>query len=326
MSKVTEVKVPGTDFVIKDDQVYKIEDKLDKSAPDGFQKHGLTKYPSLDVKDIVYAPYDEEAEVWDLGFTKESPCLSNLEESEASTVAKKLEEFIKKPFIAQKGGKESFLSQESENTFLDTFKIELQKDRIFDTKKPKDRLSLYLALLNKSLTPPNKESDPRYSTSSYVVVNREESVNKKQEIEFIKDKAISKFFFLLEQDRDQLIEMLKFSKAITMNFDNDMGLQSAFKRYIEKDNSKQNAEMFLDLVDEMSTDKGRDKLYIYSELKKAAEDMSNDNIVNKRGTYMIKGDTEMIEVGGSLQQAASFIQENKSAKGAFEKYFLEDED
>ena len=260
-----EIKVPGTQFVIKSNTLYTVLPKPDPNAPDGFKEHGTTKIIHPEVGNVVSAPFDIAMGVWDTGFYDYSPCLKNLDEKEAEKFVKQVNEVIVKPVEKIKG--EGVLDHKASNKFFDDFVISLYNKVAFNTADPLQLLGLYLAILGKELCPREHLGSPEFRDAAFQVVNKEKEFNAKEEIKINNTKAIGKFYTLLNSDKKKLDIILKYLGISSTVIQDENTFISVFTRFLEdKQDGYRNSKIFIDTLDKFSSKEGEEELYIYQTL------------------------------------------------------------
>lgn len=267
MSKF-EFQVPGTEFSIKSNTIYKVTSKVDPDAPDGFVEHKTTKVIHPDVTTSVGAPYDVGMEAWNTGFYPASPCLRGMSESEKTAIIKVLNEHIVKKVEAIKG--EGRLSHSKDNPFWDSFRIPLGTEVVFNTGNPIELMQLYLAILGKNLAPKELENHPNFKKAQFCVVNNEQAVSAKQEKDQEKLEANGLFYMLYQSDREKLFNILDYLNIVNSDKTDKATLSSAFMAHLEDKSPSgfQNSKIFIDTHNKFSTEAGEQELYIYGIIKK----------------------------------------------------------
>lgn len=308
MSKKEEFEftIPQTQFVLKSDSMYQIQPKSDASAPDGFKDNGTTKVISPDVGNTVYPPFDEEMKVWDTCFYKSSPSLRGMKDSEKEAYLKLVQEHIVKPVEELKG--EGVLSHQESNSFFDDFGVELKAYRVLNTADPLQRLGLYFAVLNRDLAPKEHSSNPMYSKAQYVIVNREEAVNIKQEREMQKNEAIGLFYVIQRQDKEKMYDLLDYLGIANSKTTDKATLNSSFNRWLsDKTSGFQNSEIFIKTYEKFDSEQGAEELYMYMKLK----ELHNKNLIKmNRGELFLEGKP----IGAGYKLAAAHLIANSEDK------------
>ena len=302
------------DFEIKKDTLYEIKEKLDTSAPDGFKEFNTTKVLSDTIVDTFPgAVFDRERGIWDTGLYPTSSSFMRAIQPEIRVSAlKALKENIVKPIEAEKG--ENVLDQNSSNNrFWDSFRIDLQRGKVFDTAKAEDLLRLYLLLIHRRVTPKHMESHPEFKQpiSMYCIVDKDSSVSREAEKEMRQAKASALFYNLLSTDREGLIRVLDYLGISATNATEDAVLYTIFGNFIKsKEDKYQNDKIFIETVEKYQTEDGEEEIFIHSKLK---ELYIKGKVKNKKGEIWI--DDVFVESG--WKNAARKVKEDKELKQIF---------
>lgn len=302
------------DFEIKKDTLYEIKEKLDTSAPDGFKEFNTTKVLSDTIVDTFPgAVFDRERGIWDTGLYPTSSSFMRAIQPEIRVSAlKALKENIVKPIEAEKG--ENVLDQNSSNNrFWDSFRIDLQRGKVFDTAKAEDLLRLYLLLIHRRVTPKHMESHPEFKQpiSMYCIVDKDSSVSREAEKEMRQAKASALFYNLLSTDREGLIRVLDYLGISATNATEDAVLYTIFGNFIKsKEDKYQNDKIFIETVEKYQTEDGEEEIFIHAKLK---ELYIKGKVKNKKGEIWI--DDVFVESG--WKNAARKVKEDKELKQIF---------
>lgn len=302
------------DFEIKKNTLYEIKEKLDTSAPDGFKEYNTTKVLSDTVVDTFPgAVFDRERGIWDTGLYPTSSSFMRAIQPEIRVAAlKALKENIIKPIEEEKG--ENVLDQNSSNNrFWDSFRIDLQRGKVFDTAKAEDLLRLYLLLIHKRVTPKHMESHPEFKQpiSMYCIVDKDSSVSREAEKEMRQAKASALFYNLLSTDREGLIRVLDYLGISATNATEDAVLYTIFGNFIKsKEDKYQNDKIFIETIEKYQTEEGEEEIFIHAKLK---ELYIKGKVKNKKGEIWI--DDVFVESG--WKNAARKVKEDKELKQIF---------
>lgn len=264
MKKEFEIKVPGTDFVIKSNTIYTVLPKPDPNAPDAFREHGTTKIIHPDISNTVGAPYSEEMGVWDTGFYKFSPCLAGMNAQEKEDFVKIVNEHIVQPIEEIKG--QGVLDHKN-NKFYDDFVITLYNKVSFNTEDPFQLLGLYFSVLSKQLCPKQHLGNPNFKFAAYQVVNREKEISNKEQISIDKTKAVGEFYKMLNSNKTKLENILNYLNISSTVIEDEDTFITIFNRYLEdRQDGYRNGKLFLDTLEKFNTKSGEEELYIYKAL------------------------------------------------------------
>ena len=294
-----EIKVPGTNFVIKSNTIYTVKPKPDPNAPDGFKKEGTTKVIHPNIGDTISGPFDTEMGVWNTGFTEHSPCLRGMSDSEKREFLKVVKQHIVEPVEAIKGP--GTLRHNAENTFFDEFVVTIVNKLAFNTAEPLQLLALYLAVLGKQLAPSDEVSNPQFKFASFQVINREKEINAKDQSTIDSGKAMGEFYMLLKSDKEKLLTIFKYLKVSDTLIQDEGVFITVFNRFLnDKEDGYRNGKIFLEHVEKFDTEEGETELSAFKML---------DNLYDKKQVKVIKKEYYLknYNLGNSLKHAATKV-------------------
>ena len=276
-------------LVIKTNSLYIIQNKLDKSAPDGYIKAGTTKLPSEGIGNSVSCRWQDLGNgrgIYDTGLFEESPCYNTKTSAEKATIVKSLQKHIVKPYqeLYLNGGSETL---DAKNTaFWDSYTVDLYEGRVFNTEKVDELLALFVAVNSRDLTPDIMMGSPEFGQSDYVIKDSESSMSvAKQRIKAKMDSSYH-FMGLLATQKQDLLTILKYLNIVATHQEaNELDLQSAFSLWIEKD--VQNPDKFESTYTKYTeSEKGKEEIILTVQVKKYIE----LGRIKKEGTeYLYKG-------------------------------------
>jgi hypothetical protein len=302
------VKVNGLE--IRRNSVYKISNKPDKTAPDGFQKVGTTKLPSEGIENSVACRYviqnaNTKTGVFDTGFFVGSPCYAGLDDNVKSEKVKALKKYIVSPYETIHGD----LCLDNKNLeFWDSFSISLYDGRVLNTANPDDLLDLFIAVNSFELTPAGQEGSPQFNMADYIVEDKHTAMDVDKKRTNARFKAIGTFSMLGIENETKLINILKHLSVIRPNIKpNLVDLQSYFEIWLNKD--YQNADAFNKLYEKAKEDEGYNDIVLQV---KVMTMILNGKLTKLGGQYQYKGvdlgvdsksitqklktDTELVEI------------------------------
>lgn len=296
-------------FDIKTNTLYEVQEKFDASAPDGFQEARTSKLLTFNLKDgVPGAIWDSVKGNWDTGLYEGSKALREaFPGADLKPVITKLTKEIVKPFELEIGvGKLNHVPSNEVNNYWDNFIIPVYRGRVFNTANPKDLLELYLAVLHRKLTPKDKESTPDFLGSYFLIVDQEGFVSKKAENREEIMKAMATFYAMRTSDRETLIRLLGFlGLPVSEKTDNNT-LTAMFDNWLNDKNDKyQNNRLFNETVENLTTEEGKDKLFIFSKLKDLK---AKGKVAERRGEISMDG--TFVATGG-LKNATDKIYDDK---------------
>ena len=276
-------------LTIRKGATYKVENKFDATAPSGFQKQRTTKLPSADVGNTIQCPFhstnNNGGGIYDTGLFENSPCYVGEPTAKVKERVKVLNDYVVKPFEATKG-EEGILKQNSK--FWDEYLVSLYAGQYFDTSNAEHVLALYVAMQAGELAPEHDLGNPKYRWADYVIIdkNKEKTVKTRKAVNNIS--AIGKFYVLHSENPQKLLHTLRYV-GITSISDKTQSdtLQTMFQQWL--DTNERNAEIFVDLLDKMETDKlVEETVYLHSNLKRAM-DKNKGLTKNQAGDYIYQG-------------------------------------
>jgi len=311
-------------FEVYDNTVYTVKDKPDYDAPSGFVDRGITRLPSDGVDDTFtcnFASIEPGSSdgLWDTGFYEGSRCYSKItDRALREAKVKNAVENVMEPYNLNLGGGDR-LGQSKDNDFWDTKFFRVYTGQVFNTAVIQDRVSLYFALLTGHLTPEGQEGNSRFKKSTYVVLDINKNMKRKEEKALLQFEAISSFMGILKADKNRMLSVLDYIGITTSEDIKESTLMGMFKQMIEEDESK--LKLYNNLIEESETQEGRAKLEIYRELRSRFPGKGVTRSSN--GVYFYKDE----EIGGDLKTAASNIATQKHFEEIKKDLILgEDED
>jgi len=311
-----EIKVPGTEFILKSNTLYTVIPKPDDDAPDGFREHGTTKVIHPDISNTVQCPFDIGLGVWDTGFYEGSPSLIEMDIAEEKKFIENITKNIVIPIERIRG--KGCLRHDADNTFFDDFVITLFNKETFNTADPLQLLGLYLAILGFNLTPKEDAGHPKYRESAYMVVNRDKEISNKDQKTIDKTKSIGEFYKLLYADKKKLTLILKYLGISSSSINDEDTFLKIFNNFLEdREDGYRNGNIFLKTLEKFKGDK-EEELYIYETIS---------NLVDSGEVKVFKNDFyfENTNLGASLKHAAAFVMVNDDIKVALTKASIDEE-
>jgi hypothetical protein len=294
-------------FEVKSDTRYVISDRVDYNAPSGFSSKGVTKLPSDGVGETFGCPFRSQGEtgegVWDTGFYVESPCYVSISKTEASAIVKGLDKNLVEQYGRYVGGSDKL--SHLNNDFWDSKKFQVFSGQSLSTDSIEDLMTIYFALRQRKVTPKGKEGDAKYRGVSYLIVDVNENVKKRDEKALKKFDAIGKFQGMLKTDKSTLISILSYMDIPVADDVKDSTLIGMFSNQIES--SEPTLDRFNKVFDMADTEQGREVIQVFLGLKV----MSRKGKLEKvNSVYYFEGE----ELGPDLKTAAENTVKNKALK------------
>ena len=303
-------------LVIKTNSVYKITNKVDNNAPDGFVREGTTKLPSEGIGNTVPCKFHvtnkaKGTGVFDTGFYLGSPCYSMQEKSEIESKVKALTKSIVDPYEKKYGAK--ILDHKNEEFWVD-FGVDLFSGRYFVTSNVDDLLELYIAMSAFELTPKELIGNPKFSNSQYCIEDKEKVQTVKSERANNMIEVISKFGVMLSDDRETLINVLRYIRLLGVSDTIDTAtLNGLFFEWLQK--STENPEIFKNAYELTQSDSTKDVVNLYVIASRLANKKKLEKVGNE---YTYKGEV----LGADLKTVAKNVN-SKPELGEIKIEFIE---
>lgn len=305
------INIHGFEFTVGD-EVYQVTSKWDADAPKGYRDQRTTKLISpASGKNTCTISFNDKVGVWDTGLYADSPMYNGLSKEKRLEIEKIVNENIVKPY-EEKFGKGKLDPRDPESRFWNrvdesSFKIELYKDRIFNTAQPEERLEMFLALASRNLCPKDQESSPDFRRAQFCIENKEKVRNLQQENDFLDVEATGAFYGLLDKPKE--LKLILNYVGVKTSGGNKLDKQletSKFKRFADhKKDGYTNKKMFLEAVSMSKTAKGYEELNYY----KIAQDLYRKGVITKNKEYFYLGDDTL---GTNLKEVAATIAKDKA--------------
>lgn len=296
------IKVNGLE--IRLGSIYKVVNKPDKSAPDGFQREGSTKLPSYGIGNNIGCNYIENDitgdGVYDTGLYVDSPCYSNLPKDEVEAKVALLKELIVEPYERYKG-KRGIL-EHSNKEFWDSYTCRLEVDRPFRTDSPSDLLDLFQSVLSYNLAPKAEAKNPKFGRAQYIVEDVSKAKTHTEETNNNFVTAIANFSKLYSSNQYLAIKLLEYVgfSGVSESIE-ESSLNSMLFSWLMSDES--NPTKLINAYNIASNPKKSNQIVLFSKLKELAR---KGVVSNVTGEYYYN-DTYL---GSDLKSAA----ENVNAK------------
>lgn len=300
------IKVNGLE--IRPGSIYKVVNKPDKSAPDGFQREGSTKLPSLGIGTNAGCKYVENeitgVGVYDTGLYVDSPCYSNTPKDEVEAKVALLQELIVIPYERSVGTKG--ILDHSNKDFWDSYTYRLEIDRPFKSDNASDLLDLFQAVLSRNLTPKAEAKNPKFGKSQYLVEDISKAKTHTEETNNNFVTAIANFSKLYASNQYLAIKMLEYVgfTGVTEKVE-ESSLNSMLFSWLMTDES--NATKLNNTYNIASNPKKSNQIVLFSKLKELAR---KGIVSNVTGEYYF-GDTYL---GSDLKSASENLNSKADLK------------
>jgi len=249
--------------------------------------------PSASIGNTIQCPYDNG---WDTGLYAYSPCYRG--ESNSAAVTEKIKvltEYVVKPFEKAKG--ETDILKQNNDSFWDSYMVELWAGKYFHTNNPEDMLQLYIAMMAGELAPEGDDGNPKYDQAAFVIVDKEKEQSLTKRAATTNIDAIGQFFMLLSENPQKLKNALKYVGVANLTEKaDDATMKTLFYTWIGRDT--RNAEIFAKIIEDAENKQFDEVLSVHAAIK----DLAIRGKLNKNsvGDYTYNG----VPLGKDLKTVA----------------------
>lgn len=318
------VKVPGVDFELSSNHIYHIREVSDASAPDGYQKAGISKHPLPGIAQGIVVPHHDLTKTWDTGF--HSASYSYTKEPKAkeilSTVKKELlphlENLMEGDLTNGKSSNNEFFDDfppfNSEGYGEDISKYKIKGGNMFNTKNPLEFLALWWALMGKQIMPPDAQDSPKYKNCSFVLEDKKQSSSIEQDNEYEKSLATSRVMSIVNsKDKKEIKHLNNLFGYVGFNVDAEemavKPLMATFSKWCEKGGfNNENAKDFNETYDKFEDNREEPIVYV-----KLLEHIKKGKIKVERSEILFKDKS----LGSDKKSAARHIVGDQELHKAF---------
>lgn len=309
-----EFKVGGVNIVMG--QKYILDHKYDAGAPNGLKKIEATKFPftGSGVSDCV--AFDENKNLYDTGFYKQSNCLSHYSEEEKETWVPIYVNQIQKPYEEFRNSK---LGAESQNDFWQSWRYDAYVNKEYDTNNPNELFELFQVIIQGVACEKN-EKNPFYERSAQFTVSSPNiTKNKAKEKTKARVKAINKLNILAEADKEKLDLVLLYIKGESTDKVSAEDLQLIYFEVINDGKAGLDfAEKFNNAIDKYETETGKEEMQYFH----AVNELHKFRKIKKERRGFVSEDG--IFLGNTLQDIAKFcVQPHTTQSEVIEKLIEE---
>lgn len=297
MSKNIIVSINGLD--IRENSVYKVVGKPDPSAPSGFVELGVSKLPQAGIGNRLSARWvktgvNDDEGLFDTGLYANSPIFQKMTKEEAADVLKAVKKHIIDPYET-KYGERGKLNQ-SNTEFWKSYGVKVYDGKFFSTEDVDDLLGLYIAMIGYGLTPKSQLGNPAFSNADYVIEDKEKVKTIRQERADDSITAIAEFGMMLNENKTQLLNILKYVgiPGLTAKTD-ESTLKAVFFAWVS---SGDNPKAFRRAIKLSKDDKTRDVIPLYTILS----DLLLTKVVTRQGNNIVFEGTPL---GADVRAAAN---------------------
>jgi len=317
-------KIENTEIIIGD--TYEIVGKLDRDAPDGFQKFNTTKVLMEGIKEIHSVPFDEISRRWDTGFEETSPCNSSISKSERDALVKAYQTHIKKPYEDYYQVKVDATNNDfwggNDKEGIPPYIFDVYTGKTFDTNNPKELFDLFHVLKQGKACEPGEKDPILQRTAQYNIKNKNMAVSLQEEKRNNKFDAISYFSTMLAaldpKKDDSLYVILEWMQiANVRGSDSDVLRRLVMGLFENEVTGHDNVKRFLEAYEMVKNPVLKEKMDVFSMLLKL---QIKQKLEFKRQQYFLEGQF----IGNHLKAAAEKATQDPSTKEliiqAYEKY------
>jgi hypothetical protein len=296
-------------FEVQKDKTYLILEKVTKDSPESLQKIGRSKMGGY-FSEWVGCPFipssDNDLEnggYYDTGFKEFSPEFVGMSDAEVKKILKDREELTRyyESVLAASG--------KTEKEFLATYKLEIKHNLLLNTRRKDIWLKLYFAMRSTRLCADRDKGNVlKYGNAMYVLVDQEVKKDFKQE-NAKKKVTVQKWMYdLLDKDKTQLLDYLKYLGWVSTN----TGIKEDYT-IVELIENKitTSFEKLTEIYDTIKTVSYKD-IKVYNDVVKA---FNKGLIVKENKEFLFN----FIPLGSTLQEVAKNIQYKKN-QATFEEF------
>jgi len=309
-----KVQVPGMDFELASNQIYHIREVSDSSAPDGYQKAGISKHPLPNIAEGIVVPHHSATNTWNTGFFEGSACITK-EGKKGLAILKILQkELLPELQILMEGdltnGRSSnnkffdeFIPFNGEGFGEDTSKYKVKGGNMFDTKNPLEFLALWWALIGKQIMPPNSTMN---GLCPFILEDKKQTTSLEQDKEYEKTIAVNTLLTIVnKKDKKELknLENVLEYIGLTVDLENTQvkPLLTIFNKWAIKGGyNNENASEFNKVFEKFEEEKNKEELVAYIKLIK---DIASGKVKIERRDIFVAGKN----LGSDKKQAARRI-------------------
>lgn len=305
---------------LEDETIYEIVAKRpDESAPDLYVKMGSEKHLNPNVSNLI--SFVAPDGYWDTGFYGTSQVFRKmgLTPEEAEVEAKNYRDFIAEPMIRFDKRYEKLLEPSTENTFLDDITTDIRIGKQYNTKDPRQRLELYMAIVGGFVAPTGyrtseekdlnllDENHTVYKLAQYCVEAKDKVRSIEEKRASVKMTANANFMNLLTTKKKLLVSLLNYVGVRASEQETNDKLSARAYIYFE---DIVNCETFNEAVDKSEKDP------VFKEEVKIMDILRNERgmlLLEKAGReYMLNGrllGTTDKQISTAIARDADLLQE-----------------
>lgn len=268
------LQIANTEIIIG--KTYEVVGKRDADAPSGFVENNTTKFLIEGIAEVRGVYFDEDIQKIDTGFDYDSPCNSKIPKAELKGLVDSYIKYIKVPY--EKAYNKNTDSSNDEfwlgsKTDIDkkTYNYELRTNKEFNTAKPKDLFDLFHALKQGRLCEQG-EKDSVLQRANYCIKDKDRLLSLQEERTDDKFEASYLFRTLLDNSSnevDNLYTILEWIGLVSVRGAEKEALKKTVQKMFDNANTGyESAKKFLEAYEISVSDRGREKMEIFSMLSK----------------------------------------------------------
>lgn len=261
--KPKSLKIANT--VIEFGKVYTVDHKFDGSAPDGMKEIGATKFPLVGVANSEKVYFDENRNVFDTGFYKESLCNNSILESEnPEEMVRLYNTYIREPYEKRM----HVDCSESNFEFWDKFSYKVRVNKDYKTDDPVDMFELFHALKQGVIC--NKGEKNAFLQKAQFNISNIEAIKSKEDAKFDnKMKAVNTFNLYFDSDKEKLYTILEYLQAVNPRGTADDVLKRTYLRQLDDvKNGTDFVNRFLEASEKYNEPKGQLEMQYFAVAQK----------------------------------------------------------
>lgn len=321
-----KIKVPGIDFTLVSNRVYHIREVSDPSAPDGYQRKGISKHPLPGMEDSIVVPYSENTSTWNTGFFSGSECIvrdkagSQILEAVEKHLLPELQILMEVDLTIGKSSNnkhfDDFIPFSGTGYGEDTSKYKIKGGNMFNTSNPLEYLALWWALIGRQVMPPKQEGRPAYKNCFFTIEDKQQTASVEENKEFDKTLALTTVMTAVSKKNKRDINHLQniftyVGLTISVGETATRSIISTFSRWSTQGGfNNENAAEFNSVFERFSKKENQEELIAYIKL---LGDIKTSKILVERRDIILEG----VNLGPDKKAAARKIVADQELHKAF---------
>ena len=275
---------------------YVLDHKFDGSAPDGLKSIEATRLPfeNNTVTDCVGFD-DLYTKLYDTGFDKTSPCLSQYSKSELEELIPLYVKHIKVPY---ENANIVDLSSGKNNEFYKEYRYDLYVNQEFDTENVHQLFDLFNGLLQGYVCL-KEERNPYYRDQAQFTISNPSAFKNKEKIKVEKRIEAFEKFSIMCQDREKLNLILEYVGKDNPEKIESKDLKTIYYKVINDEKGLDFAERFTEASGKYEDESGKLEMEYFAAVNRLQK--ANKIKRDKRGFFTVSGD---FFLGNTMQDIA----------------------